>query len=224
MIYMYTGVPGSSKSLHIASEICYYLKKGRNVIANLYFNDSLVKKSRGSFIQLSNTELMDTSFVKLPKNVTSHQKEAYSYLLGLYRFAENFHKRDENGDFLEHQTLLVIDEAQIIFNPRKWNQSDRIPWIEFFTIHRHLGYDVILASQSEKNIDKQIFRIVQTVVEHRDFKNYKFMGHIVSFLCGGHLFAHIYRYNGMSKKDSHIRTSWFVGRQYYKYYRSTQLY
>lgn len=223
MIYMYTGVPGSSKSLHIASEICYYLKKGRNVIANIYFNDSLLKNCKGNFIQLSNSDLMKNAFLKVPK-FASHDKEAFSYILGLYNFAQNFHKRDSRGDFIEHQTLLIIDEAQIIFNPRKWNNSDRIPWIEFFTIHRHLGYDVILASQNEKNIDKQIFRIVQTLCEHRNIKNYKFLGRIFAFFCGGNLFVHIYRYNGMSKKDSHIKSRWFVGRSYYKYYRSTQLY
>lgn len=225
MIYMYTGVPGSSKSLHIAAEICKALKEGRNVIANLYFNDSLVKDCRGCFIQLDNQELLETSFY-FNRNcrISEYQKEYYSYILGLYNFAHNFHNRDSRGDFYEHQTLLVIDEAQMIFNPRKWNRNDRLLWVEFLTIHRHLGYDVILASQSEKNIDKQIFRIVQTVVEHRNVREYKLLGRFLAFLVGGNLFMHIYKFNGMSKKDAHMRSGFFVGSKYYSYYRSTQLY
>lgn len=225
MIYMYTGVPGSSKSLHIAAEISKNLKAGRNVIANLYFNDALVEGNKGHFIQISNQELLETSF-KFDRNsrISEHDKRYYSYILGLYNFAENFHTRDERGDFIEGQTLLVIDEAQMIFNPRKWNRNDRLLWVEFLTIHRHLGFDVILASQSEKNIDKQIFRLVQTIVEHRNVKEYRTFGRFLAFICGGNLFMHNYKYAGMNKKDSHIRSRFFVGEQYYKYYRSTQLY
>lgn len=225
MIYMYTGVPGSSKSLHIAADIVRNLKKGRNVIANIYFNDSLVKGCKGHFVQVDNKDLLETSFY-FSKNsrISEHDKSYYSYIMGLYNFAQNYHWRDERGDFLESQTLLIIDEAQMIFNPRKWNRNDRLLWVEFLTIHRHLGYDIILASQSEKNIDKQIFRLVQTVVEHRNVKQYKLFGRFLAFLCGGNLFVHIYKYAGLSKADSRMKAQWFVGEKYYKYYRSTQLY
>lgn len=225
MIYMYTGVPGSSKSLHVTAEIVKNLKKGRNVIANLYFNDTLVKNCKGHFIPLNNLELVENAF-RFDRNcrLSEHEKAYYSYILGLYNFAENFHYKNAQGDFYEHQTLLIIDECQNVFNPRKWNRNDRLLWVEFFTIHRHLGYDVILISQSEKNIDKQILRIVQTIVEHRNVREYKLFGRFLAFLCGGNLFVHIYKFAGMNKKDSHMRTRWFVGSKYYKYYRSTQLY
>lgn len=225
MIYMYTGVPGSSKSLHVTEDIVKSLQKGRNVIANLYFDESLVKKNKGHFISVNNIDLIENAYrFDRKSRISEHDRAYYSYIMGLYNFAENFHYRNSQGDFFEHQTLLIIDEAQNVFNPRKWNRNDRLLWVEFFTIHRHLGYDVILISQNEKNIDKQILRIVQTIVEHRNAKEYRFTGRLLAFLCGGNLFMHIYRYNGMSKKDSHIRSRFYTGKRYYKYYRSTQLY
>ena len=38
MIYMYTGTPGSGKSYHVAKEIYWNLRHGRNVIANFDIN------------------------------------------------------------------------------------------------------------------------------------------------------------------------------------------
>lgn len=224
MIYLYTGTVGSSKSLHLARDVVCALQKGRNVIANFSFNDSIVKRNRGHFIRIDNKELLSSSILKYPKGVTPHDMEAYSALLGLINFAENFHRRNELGDFLENQTLLVIDEAQLIFNPRTWNRSDRLLWIEFFTMSRHYGYDIILATQNENKLDKQIRSLPEIVVVHRNFKNFGFLGRLCAFLCGGNLFMHIYNYNGMSKKDARIKSRWFIGRQYYKYYRSTQKY
>jgi len=61
----------------------------------------------------------------------------------------------QDHEFKENSLLLVIDEAQLLFNSRSWNDSDRFPWLEFLSQHRHYGYKVILVAQDISMIDKQ---------------------------------------------------------------------
>lgn len=56
----------------------------------------------------------------------------------------------------EAQTLLVIDEAQSLFNPRDFNRKDRKDFNYFFSLHRKLGYSIILVTQNDRLLDRQI--------------------------------------------------------------------
>lgn len=88
----------------------------------------------------------------------------------------------ENG-FREGQILLIIDECQMIFNSRNWQANFR--WIEFFTQHRKLGYDVILIMQDLKMIDKQIRDCVEYVAEHRRYSRFGRYAKFIGWLFGG---------------------------------------
>lgn len=57
--------------------------------------------------------------------------------------------------FRENELLLVIDEAQLLFNSRTWASEDRFDWLEFLSQHRHYGYKVVLVAQDISMIDKQ---------------------------------------------------------------------
>lgn len=57
--------------------------------------------------------------------------------------------------FKENTILLVIDEAQLLFNSRTWDSADRFDWLEFLSQHRHYGYKVVLVAQDISMIDKQ---------------------------------------------------------------------
>lgn len=57
--------------------------------------------------------------------------------------------------FKENSILLVIDEAQLLFNSRTWDSADRFDWLEFLSQHRHYGYKVVLVAQDISMIDKQ---------------------------------------------------------------------
>lgn len=61
----------------------------------------------------------------------------------------------DGRDFKENSLLLVIDEAQLLFNSRTWNSEDRFDWLEFLSQHRHYGYKVVLVAQDISMIDKQ---------------------------------------------------------------------
>ena len=133
MIEFYSGTPGSGKSLHVAKRIWIklFIKK-QNVIANFNINQELYnkKKKKGMFDYITNMELTP------------------DYLI---EYALLNHKPG-----IENQTLVVIDECQLMFNSRDWQNKNRMAWIEFFTLHRHYGYNFILVSQMDRLVDRQI--------------------------------------------------------------------
>lgn len=235
MIYFYTGRPGSGKSLHMASEIYDAMWKGINVIANFEINESYFAKAKhpervGKFIYVNNREWQTNAYTNRttinPKTGESMRgvipDGRYSYLDGLYRFALQFHERDKNGQIIEHQTILVLDECQTLFNSRNWRIKDRLDWIEFFREHRKYGYDVYLISQDDKVIDKQIRDICEIKVEHRNVKNYKTAGKLLAFLRGGNLFVWIMSDYAIRRKDARICSEFFTGKKFYEFYNSYQ--
>lgn len=70
----------------------------------------------------------------------------------------------------EGKGLLIIDEAQLYFNSRSW--KDNMSFIEFFTQHRKLGWNVILVAHYIEMIDSQIRPLIE--IESR-FRNLKYV-------------------------------------------------
>lgn len=68
----------------------------------------------------------------------------------------------------EGRCLLIIDEAGVKFNSRDWarNPRERMEWIKFFSQHRKLGYDVILVTQEDRMLDRQIRAQAELEVRH----------------------------------------------------------
>lgn len=229
MIYFYTGVPGSGKSLHIAKRIYSALQKGQNVISNVDIDISKIpqmgKIPLGKFIYVSYRELTENSIrFKDKYGRLEPPKDIFSYIYGLYNFSALFHKTGKKGKMIEHQTLIVLDECQELFNSRSWNRSDRLTWIKFFRVHRHLGYDCLLSSQDDKSIDKQIRPVLEKQVLHRKVANYKFFGKLISFPFRGNLFMCIESMYGYKKADAHTKSYFMVGSEkYFDIYNSYEI-
>lgn len=154
MIELYSGTPGSGKSFHAVDRVYNCLRIGRNVIANFPIQFPARKRQRGAFLYLSNQEMTVSGFI---------------------RFAKEHHK-----PYKEHQTLIVIDEAGIKFNARNWQDKDRLKWLEFFSQHRKFGYDIILISQADIMLDKQIRTFIEINHIHRKMSNNGFFGLLMS--------------------------------------------
>ncbi|MDB8791990.1 zonular occludens toxin domain-containing protein [Romboutsia sp. 1001216sp1] len=150
MIYFYSGTPGSGKSLHVAQDIYnkLFIRK-QNVIANFDINREIYnkKKKKGKFLYVPNNELTPEFF---------------------YQYAKDHHVLGK-----ESQTLVILDECQILFNPRAWNDKYRINWVNFFTQHRKWGYNFILISQFDRLVDRQIRSLFEYEVKHRKVNNFK---------------------------------------------------
>jgi len=160
MITLYDGTPGSGKSLDVMRAIIQKLKKGGNIIANFPIATENIKGMRGKFIFKENKDLT----VKF-----------------LYDFAFENHKKGKEG-----QTCIIWDECQAVFNPRDFARGDRREYNDFFSLHRHLGYNVILITQNDRLIDRQIRCLIEYRVKHRKLNNFGTIGLLLPvkvFMC-----------------------------------------
>lgn len=234
MIWFYTGVPGSGKSYHAAKQIYNYIQKGKNIIGNMEINTDnipqLGKRLKGSYLYVSNQDWLNNCIQEIVtdrygKDRLKEPNDIYSYIQGLKGYAYNFHECDKSGKFKLHQTLIILDECQELFNSRSWNRKDRLAWCAFFRLHRKLGFDCILISQDDKCIDKQIRNVLETQILHRNVGNYKLFGKVLSLLFGGNLFICIESKYGYSKKDAKVSSKLLIGnKKYFSVYDTTQLY
>ena len=184
MLYLYTGTPGSGKSLHVASVIRRALRASarhsqggkpvRPVVANFPINPSTCGYSAFTYVP---NDRLTPDF--------------------LYSFARDFW-----GDrpVREDTIYLVVDEAQLLFNSRDWGRGNRAEWIRFLSQHRHFGYCVIFVTQFDRMIDRQIRCLTEYEVKHRKVSSIGLKGRIVSALALGQLFVAVYVYYGMNEK------------------------
>lgn len=176
MIYLYSGSPGSGKTLHATYKIYDYIKRNKKVVTNIVIDKFKLMK-----LSHKTSDELDNLLICIPnENLT------VDYLYNLSR--EKLERKKE------HQCRIVIDEAGDIFNPREWDKNDRMEWLKFMRVHRHYGYDMILISQSDRYIDRQIRGCIETEIKHRNVKYYKFFGLILSIITGGMFFAVEYWY------------------------------
>lgn len=158
MIFLYTGNPGSGKSLHAVNDILRNLRHGKPVLANFRINGEYAKHPE-MFQWTDNTQL----------------KPSLLEDFAMYYWQDK--KRIK-----EDEILLVIDECQLIFNARTWAKNS--PWLSFFSQHRKMGYCPILICQSDMMIDKQIRAVVEYEYKHRKMANAGGFGKVISFLAG----------------------------------------
>lgn len=168
MIKLYSGTPGSGKSLHTASDIYWRIKTGKPTIANFAINTALVK-GKGDFLEVSNLDLT-------PQLLRDYANTYFR----THRFAES-------------SIALYIDEAQLLFNCREDNlHVNRKAWIDFFTQHRKYGYDVILIAQFDRMLDRQIRSLIEYEFIHRKVSNMGWRGWLLMPFLGNHVFVKVW--------------------------------
>lgn len=209
MIYIYSGTPGSGKSLDVARQITIWLRIKRNVISTMnvdtrlcflnFFSRFLFQITRGKFLLFDVDDERMKNFYYVNIFDISPQ-----YLID---FALNHHKKGK-----ERQTLLILDECISIFSPEKCVGQYWLEWQNFFQYHRHLGYEVILVPQSTALLAKKISHFAEYEVRHRAVKNAGFFGAILSKLFGGIFSTKTYWRASNSRKA--IDGEWFL----YKYW------
>lgn len=161
MITLYSGTPGSGKSYHAAKDIIAKFKRGGGLIANFP--------------------------VKVPEGIKPKKELRVSYWdnseITPQRLAAYALKHHEMG--VEGQTLLIVDEAQVVYNCREFNARDRMDWVKFFSQHRKLGFNVLLIAQNDRMLDRQIRTLIEDEVKHRKLNNFGFGGGMLQLLTFG---------------------------------------
>ena len=104
---------------------------------------------------------------------------------------------------------MIIDEAQLLFNSREWQNVSRQGWLSFFSQHRHYGYDVILVAQFDRMLDRQIRGLIEYEFIHRKVSNIGWRGWFLSLvmMAPGALFVKVKVWYPMKEK---------VGSEFYR--------
>lgn len=161
IITLYSGTPGSGKSYHAAKDIIKRFSRGGGLICNfpLAIPDNIKPADDLRVAYWDNADIT-------PQRLTA--------------YAQKYHKIGVEG-----QTLVVIDEAQVIFNCREFSATDRKDWVKFFTQHRKLGFNMLLITQWDRMLDRQIRVLIENEVKHRKLNNYGFGGGLLQLLTFG---------------------------------------
>lgn len=150
MVILYSGVPGSGKSLHATEKILFALARGQDVISNypIKFTKKEIKKG------------YPERFYYVPESrITVPNLMQYANVRGYLE------KKKEN------QCLVLIDEAGGRFNCREYGKTDRMEWVKFFSQHRKFGFSVLLVAQNDRMLDRQIRAMVELEYKHRKAQN-----------------------------------------------------
>ena len=197
MIQLFSGTPGSGKSLHAVHEIEKDLKFGKNVISTMFVDTDLC------FYNCFQRFIFN-HFGRRPKKFKPDKRQKHYHFIDnlnltpeyLYSFAARYHTEGR-----EHQTVLYIDECVSLFsptvigdNPKLWNK-----WNDFFRVHRHLGYDIVLIPQSTKLISRKVVEYCEYEVRHYNKKYQGSFGFFFSLAVGG-FFSYSTYWRGVKSK------------------------
>lgn len=194
MISIYTGTPGSGKSLHIAQRIYHGLKVGRKTICNFEINLEYVSKRKANklpFVYIDNMDMKPDRLIKISREHFKNKKR-----------------------IKEDDILLVIDECQLLFNSREWQKGNRKEWLSFFSQHRKYGYEVVLVAQFDGMVDKQIRSLIEYDFKHRKASNFGLVGRLISLASLGNLFCCVKMWYPLGER---IGSEFFKAKK--KYYR-----
>jgi hypothetical protein len=171
MIEVQQGTPGSGKSAVAVARAVKHMKFGGVVAANFSLVDgwSDVVAGQSLFNRYNEARRFKASSC-LHKRFMRVDSLAAIKAIDPKKLAVGSHV-SKDGKYMEGQGLLILDEAQLIFNSRGWEKN--MGWIEFFTQHRKLGWNVILIAHDIQMIDSQIRPLCEYESRFRNLQKVK---------------------------------------------------
>jgi len=146
MIYAISGRPGGGKSYEsVAFHVIPALKAGRKVVTNLTLNLSHFVKIFGDdvkdLIVIVDGEMTNYGSMERPFSKVEHYQDEW---------------RNEQGQ----GPLYVVDEAHLSLG-RQTNNSI----LEWYSLHRHYGVDVVLMTQNLRKLNRDIKDMVEVTYQ-----------------------------------------------------------
>ena len=183
MMQLWTGTPGSGKSLHLAHDVRDNLRLGRKVISTCNINTNMC------FMNPIQEILFNISKGKINLSTHDDRSRNFHYVPLEYITPELFYEFAARNHVFgkEHKTIIYLDECVALFSPtvladdiKLWNR-----WDKFLRIHRHLGYDIVLVPQSKRLISRKVLAYAETEVKHFNRKYHGWIGLILRFVLRG---------------------------------------
>ncbi|MBT1071626.1 zonular occludens toxin domain-containing protein [Pelotalea chapellei] len=170
MIEIAQGTPGSGKSAVAVARAIMHLKKGGVVAANFSLVDGWADEvSKRNFLgKFSPSHRQKIASSLYPR---FYRVNSVSAIRKIDPRKQAVHLYKDKGGYSEGSGLLIIDECQLVFNSRKWGKN--MDWIEFFTQHRKLGWNVILIAHSIEMVDSQIRPLAEYASTFRNMQKLK---------------------------------------------------
>lgn len=197
MIQLYSGTPGSGKSIHLARDIFHFANRRKDCLIIVNFP-------------------VVTDLVRYPDRIRYVPNQDLTPSL-VQQMALDFFS-SSGLPLEENRVILVIDECQLIFNSRDWQAAGRRDWLAFFTQHRKLGVYCILVSQFDMMVDKQIRALIEYELIHRKVTNFGVFGWLIRFFTFGDFFAVVEKWYPIGQKTG---SYWFRDRvKYHSFYNT----
>lgn len=151
-IYLYYGKVGDGKSFHVVkTEILPAVRDGRKMYC---YMDGLNPRRLSQFAGRNSNVVMWDS-------------------VGEVRAACQLEVDDRDGVGLkvDRGSLVVVDEAQLVWDAREWQKTGKQA-MAFFEYHRHFGLDIVIITQSPGRLDKGVVRLANECLH---VKNLRFL-------------------------------------------------
>lgn len=208
MITLLTGSPGHGKSYTMVREIEAAVAKGIPVATNIPLREdwSEVMARRHTLFGRWRHKARERKAAEFARHVV---------------VSDDFDKllRVRLAGTKEGRGLMVLDEAQRWMNARGWDNAvnpdgtimkraealvARMKVLNSLSGHRHYGWNVILATQSDKAIDIQARELYEYHSEVRNMRKLPWIGIFIRF----NLFLRTTRWNDRTKSRAGISTYW----------------
>lgn len=144
MIACFQGTPGAGKSLETSKRIVNYLKIGRKVYSNLDGQGYSTHIEAIKVLSGLDDVEMSKQFVFMDSDMSKRVWE-----------------------FVEDQSVVVIDEAHNHYNARDWQTDKNRKFAEWCSVHRHRGIDIILITHDIDRIDIAIRCLIEWTYRYR---------------------------------------------------------
>jgi len=183
-VELWSGTPGSGKSLHVAKDIRDNLRCGKYVISTCNIDTDLcfMNKLQEFIFNVTKGKLRLTNRHDERAKHFSYVPNEFMTVEYLYDFAARYHIAGK-----EKQTYLYLDECVALFSPTVIGDNKELwnKWDNFFRLHRHLGYEIILVPQSKRLISRKVIEYAETEVKHYNRKYQGNFGFFLSLFLGG---------------------------------------
>lgn len=199
MITLIEGTPGSGKSAVSVCDMIDHLQAGGTIACNFDLVEGWAERIAKSDLKCR------LGF----RNPVDYARSLHSraYKIGtpdtLYELSKCLNSRDKSGRLIEGQGRLYLDEAQLLFNSRNWQKN--YPFIEFFSQHRKLGWDIVMVSHDEAMIDSQVRHYIELRGSFRNLNKLRFLG--LGLPRTVNIFLAVYHYAG-SGPGKGVKSHW----------------